>query len=395
MYDTLIIGAGPTGNYIAAQLARFGHRVMVIERQVRFGKSTCCTGIVGKECLNTFSIGREAVVNEARSATFFAPSGKSLELSRPDTQAYILDRKIFDDYLARHAQAQGVEYLMNTRVNDIQTSSTGVRVAAASNGRKVVLEGKCAVLACGFGSNLPVGSRSGKEGDFVMGAQAEVALSDDRGVEVYFGNSVAPGFFAWLVPTIAGQGLAGLMTRSHTSLHMQEFLHSLQASGRIGSQQGEVKFGGIPLKPLRRTSGKRILYVGDAAGQVKPTTGGGIYYGLTCARIAVDVLHRAISRNEFSSRTMSRYDRRWKRLLLRELRMGHRARWLFERLDDHQIERLFDLARARQIDRWMQHYDGFSFDGHGQLLLAIARYLGPFGCFSAVRTLSTGWLRPR
>ncbi len=225
-----------------------------------------------------------------------------------------------------------------------------------------------------------------------MGAQVEVALAEDRGVEVHFGNGVAPGFFAWLVPTGPGRGLAGLMARRNTGLYMKEFVHNLERTGRVRSQETGIRFGGIPLKPLRHTSADRLLYVGDAAGQVKPTTGGGIYYGLICAQIAAEVLHRAMTRGDVSRRALSWYDRRWRRLLMRELRMGRRARWLFERLDDGQIERLFCLARSREVDRWMREYEGFSFDRHGQLLLAAARHLGPVGCLSAARTLSAGWL---
>ena len=160
-----------------------------------------------------------------------------------------------------------------------------------------LFEGKVVVVASGFGSGLPDSLGFGRVGDFVMGAQAEVETSVDM-VEVYLGRRFSPGFFAWLVPTHEGRALAGLLARRDTKAHMEAFLRHLKDQGKIPSRRAPFKFGGIPLKPLRRTSGNRVIVVGDAAGQVKPTTGGGIYYGLLCADIAVDVLDRAIAGND-------------------------------------------------------------------------------------------------
>ena len=91
------------------------------------------------------------------------------------------------------------------------------------------------------------------------------------------------------------------------------------------------------------------MVVGDAAGQVKPTSGGGIYYGLLCADIAADTLHRALQEGDFSAGMLSRYERKWKKRLGRELKIGYWARRMFERLSDGQIDRIFDkFYRVRE-----------------------------------------------
>ena len=93
----------------------------------------------------------------------------------------------------------------------------------------------------------------------------------------------------------------------------------LQAQGRIASVEIEPCYRGIPIKPLPRTYGDRLVVVGDAAGQVKPTTCGGIYYGLLCADIATNNLHRALKRDDLSAKSLANYERGWKRKLGREL----------------------------------------------------------------------------
>jgi flavin-dependent dehydrogenase len=158
---------------------------------------------------------------------------------------------------------------------------------------------------------------------------------------------------------------------------LQGFLNRLAAQGRIDSPQARIVYGGIPLRPLPRTSAARIVVIGDAAGQVKPTTGGGIYYGLLSAGIAADVLHRAIAANDLSAGFLRDYDRRWRRLLSRELQIGRWSRWLFERLNDRQIVRLFGMVQERSFREALLSSPDFSFDWHSRLILRGLRRLGP------------------
>jgi flavin-dependent dehydrogenase len=117
-----------------------------------------------------------------------------------------------------------------------------------------------------------------------------------------------------------------------------------------------------------------MLLVGEAAGQVKPTTGGGIYYGLVCADIATDVLHQAFSSGDFSARHLSHYQKEWKRRLGREIRIGRFARGLYQRLDDRQIDHIFSLAQADGIHQALLNSPDFSFDWHGEFILKALKY---------------------
>jgi geranylgeranyl reductase family protein len=383
LYDAIVVGAGPVGSHIAGELARRGHQTVVLEQRDAIGKKAACTGIVGRECVEKFPIARQAVAREAKGARFFSPSGASFALQKDSAQAFILDRQALDETMAANARTLGAEYLVSTKVKAIALGSDAARIEAETNGQASHFEGKLVVLASGFGSGLPDSLGFGRAGDFVMGVQAEVETSVDM-VEVYLGRRFSPEFFAWLVPTHEGRALAGLLARRDTRAHMEAFLRHLKDQGKIPSRRAPFRFGGIPLKPLRRTSGNRVIVVGDAAGQVKPTTGGGIYYGLLCADIAVDVMDRAMAGSDFSVRTLSEYEKRWRKLLARELRIGRCARWAFERLSDRRIDRLFRMVQNSKATDSLLNAPDFSFDWHSRLILRALWRFGPRAAVSLV-----------
>ncbi|MCK5576945.1 MAG: NAD(P)/FAD-dependent oxidoreductase, partial [Dehalococcoidales bacterium] len=211
-------------------------------------------------------------------------------------------------------------------------------------------------------------------GDFVVGAQAVVEARDDIDeVEVYLGQEVAPGFFAWLVPTSPSRGLAGLLARRKPGIYLERLLSSLRSQGKIGLAEAEPGYRGISLRPLERTYARRVLVVGDAAGQVKPTTGGGIYFGLLAAEIAVQKLKRALEQDDLSASSLAGYEKEWKKRLGKELGVGYWARKLYERLSDRQLDRIFEIAVDNGIIEALLEDKDLSFDWHGKAILRVVR----------------------
>ncbi len=370
MYDAIVVGGGPTGSRVAYKLSENGHRVMVVERKQRVGDSVCCTGIIGQECVNAFAIRDSVILRQANSASLFSPGGTRLSLRRNKPQACILDRAAFDRFMAEQAQGMGVDYILNSRVKGVTIERDGVRVETYRQGKPSSLGAKAVVIASGFGSSLCRHLGLGSFGDFTIGAQAEVEAPGTDEVEVYLGD-MAPDFFAWLVPTTPPAARAGLMSRKNPGLYLRKWLASLAAQGKIISPEVELCYRGIPLKPLPRTCGERLVVVGDAAGQVKPTSGGGIYYGLLCADIAAGTLHQALTDGDLSAKRLARYERGWRKLLGRELKIGYWARKLFERLSDRQIDRIFEAVKANSIDEAPLKIEDLSFDWHSRTILKL------------------------
>lgn len=369
-YDVIIVGAGPVGSYIASQLAEKGHSLAVVEQKAALGEKICCAGIISPRCVDSFALGEDIILRRANSAKLFSPSGRLLRVWRPETQACIIDRAGLDASLAKQAQGRGVDYWLGSLVSSISIGDDGVRVEAVGQGERLDFKARAVVIATGFGSSLTQQLGLGKAGDSVMGGQVEV-MSGVEEVEVYFGREVAPGFFGWLVPTSPDKALVGLLSRRRPEFYLPKLLSSLEAEGKIASAGTKPSYRGILLKPLAKTYGDRLLVVGGAAGQVKPTTGGGIYYGLLCADIAVATLHQALGRGDLSARSLAGYERGWRRRLGRELRMGYWARKLYEHMSDAQIDRAFDIIKSSGIDDALLKAEEVSFDWHGEVILRL------------------------
>ncbi len=374
LYDVIVIGGGPVGSYVAYKLAGAGYGVVVLEQKERLEEQVCCTGIIGQECVSSFAVDDDVILRWVNSAKLFSPSGKLLRLWREKPQACIVDRAAFNAAMGNRAQAKGAEYLLNSIARNIEVRDNKIRVEAVQQRRSLSFEARAVVIATGFGSRLVERVGLGKVDDFVMGAQIEVETTGVDEVEVYFGQEIAPGFFAWLVPTSSQTSRLGLLSRRSPGLYLKKLISSLVAQGKVASATAKLSYGGIPLKPLPRTYSERVLVVGGAAGQVKPTTGGGIYYGLLCAEIAASNLHRALANDNLSARALASYEREWRRKLRRELEIEYYARKFYERLSDRQIDRIFDIIKSKGIDEALLKADDLSFDWHGKVVLRLVAH---------------------
>ena len=362
MHDLVIVGGGVVGSYLAGEMAGLGLRVLVLEEHQAPGEDITCTGIVGQECLDLLDLPRSLVLREARGATVFSPSGLELAVEKETPQAFVLDRPALDRHMAERAQARGAEYVCGARVKGLAIENG--RITAV--GEELSWQGKALVLACGFGPALPAAAGLGEIKESTTGMQAEVA-SEAKGVEIYLGSAFSPGFFGWLVPTRPGRALVGLLGKRPYAGFLA-LLEHLEGKGRIDSARPRPASAPIPLRPLPRTYGERLLAVGEAAGQVKPTTGGGIYYGLLGARASVATLKQAYSSGDFSARGLARYQKEWQAVLGKELMMGRWGRGLYARLSDKQLDDVIAFLRESGLAGEILQGPGSSFDWHSRLI---------------------------
>jgi len=374
-YDVIVAGAGPAGNVAAYRLSTLGYRVVVLDWRYKIGDKLC-TGIIGRECVERYPPEQAHIFREVRSATMVAPSGKSHEIEKEEPQAYIVDRVSYVASLARRAMGAGASYSLGERVIEIQCNKAGVAIRTSSDTGNRRYEARVVIIASGFGTPLlrMVGLGDRGRADYMVGCQAEVLADDLETTEVYLGNGVVPGSFGWLVPLANSRALAGIVSRRTLNGHMRSFLSGLQQTGKVSSVINEPKQWGIPIRTLPRTFGNRVLVVGDAAGFVKPTTGGGIYYALLSGEIAAEALGRAFGVDDFSCRELKRYEAQWKAVFGRELDIGYHARRLYEALDDHQVECLLDLFLSPDASSEFMTSKEFAFDWHSGLILKIIRH---------------------
>jgi digeranylgeranylglycerophospholipid reductase len=374
MYDVIVIGAGITGSYTAGELARLGHSVAVLEKNLEPGHKTSCTGIISQACLDMLPGSRNVIQREARSATIFSPAGDHVRVERKTTQAYILDRPALDRLAAGQARQNGADYFFSTPATGLRSDERCIKVKATRGTELLELSARAAVIACGTAAGLTRQMGMGLIREYAQGAQAEVACQNIDEVEVYSGRHIAPGFFAWLAPTVPGHAKAGLLCSRNPGPLITKFLTLLEGQGKILPAVHHINFGAIPLKPLARTYADRILVVGDAAGQAKPTTGGGIYFGLVCAGIAVRTLDESLRAGDLSSRRLALYQKRWHKILKRELAIDYWAHRFYQGLTDKQAEHIFQVIQRHGIHESLLASPDITFDWHGKVILDAIRH---------------------
>jgi len=370
--DVLVIGAGPSGLRAAKNLAAAGHAVRVLDRKAAVGQNVTCTGIIGRDSFLAFGLGEDSVVGEIQTVRLVSPLGTSFLYEHPSSFARIVDRERFDRELAREAEAGGATIDLATQAEAIDIRGDGVEVIATRLGGELVrYKAAVVIIASGVEQTLQKKLGLGCPREFLSGVQAEVeSAAHDTVTTILVGRAWAPGGFGWAVPVGRGRVRLGVLTETNARSH---FIKALQVL--LPKEAKEPAADAIRVKPIAqglvsRTFADRVLVLGEAAAQVKTTTGGGISYGLLCADIAAGVIRRAFDRKSFGPSELADYERRWRAALRREIVLGRQAREVVARLSDARIESLFRLARTDGIVPIIR--TRADFDWHSGLILSLA-----------------------
>lgn len=366
--DVAVVGAGPAGARTAEVLALRGHSVIMLDRGLEPGQPIHCTGIVSHECVERYDLPEALALHEVRSFILHSPKGREAQVRRKTVQAYVLDRLQLDRHLVGRAQSAGAELRSSAAVDDLVWNGIHVDVRATIDGERADLAVRAVVLATGYGAPLARRLGLGHVGGVISGCQALVEAPGTDQVEVFTGGTHGRGGFGWLVPHRPGYALAGVLTRAHTYRHMQSHIERLQAAGRIGEVQEVYRCRPIPLGVGERSVLDGIVGVGDVVNQVKPTTGGGIYYGLLGADAAAETLAAALEAGDVSASALEPYENRWRELMASEITRGYQLRRVIEQLPDAVVEQMHRLLRVPGLRRLLTSA-AMPFDWHSGPLL--------------------------
>ena len=375
--DAIVIGGGPVGSYAALNLAKLGVKVTIFEEHPQIGLPSHCAGHISIRSLRSiglYPLPKGIVENTFDTANFYSPLGTkfSLHLSQPVTT--VLDRARFDQYLAGQAKAAGAQFILNARVQSLIKADGFVKgVKVQRNGKKEEeVTSKIVLDAEGISSRLlkQTDLTALKTKGLVYAVEAEVENVKDtesNAVEVYFGKSYAPGFYGWLIPKLDGTAKVGLATNRGNP---REFLNSLMSKHPFASKQlskakiTQIGYHAITLGgPINKTYSNGFLACGDCASQVKPTTGGGVIFGLTCAKIAAQTTSEALQHNDVSSDFIQIYQKRCSDLLRFDFTVMLRLRRFLDSLSDEKLDEMLRVCKKLGVDRALTDVDEIDFQG--------------------------------
>ena len=370
MNDVIIVGGGHVGLYTASQLAKNGFQTLLLDQKKSIGERIVCTGIIGTEAFRRFCLPENTIAGSIRQVRFFSPSGSYFDYLPPEVLARVVDRTRFNQYFAEEAVRRGAEIKTNCRVEAVRIKKEGVMVRTVDpDGEEMSYEAQILILATGVNYKLFQWTGLQVPKSFLGGAQIHIPYRGEEWTSVYAGREVAPGAFAWVVPLDSGVARIGLLSERNPALYLKRLLNRIRPGWQDDFGETSIDLRPVVQSPLEKSYGERVLVVGEAAGQIKTTTGGGIYYGLLGAELAVETIREAFQRNRFTAHSLSPYDRQWKKAIGEELRFGYYFRKLFSKLTDEQIEELFDRMIQEEI-LTLAHREA-EFDWHKSLILSI------------------------
>jgi geranylgeranyl reductase family protein len=299
-YDVVVVGAGPAGSAAARAAAREGAKTLLLEEHPRVGLPVHCSGLLSATGVREADLPRYRTRLAYHSVSVRGPGGASLEARSAAPKAFTVDRHTFDPALADTAADAGAELWTSAQALSLSTSNGAETPRAVldvrRDGERRTLTAGAAVVCDGLKSALARQVGLPPPRFALPAAQVEVPYEpmNGDGVELYLGRDVAPGFFGWAIPLEDGTARVGLAATGEPKARLERFLtHHPEVSRRLA---GPVRSGftyGIPLGFPPATVKGPVAVAGNAAGQVKPTSGGGIYLGMACGAMAGRAAARA------------------------------------------------------------------------------------------------------
>jgi digeranylgeranylglycerophospholipid reductase len=382
-FEVIVVGAGPVGSFTAWKLARLGIRVAVFEEHEVIGRPSHCAGhlsIRGLRNLGLYPLPEKIVENTFSRANFFSPSGIkfSVNFAKPVTGS--LNREAFDRHIAQKAEDAGAHYILNSRVKSLLLEDNVVKGVKISRGDNLVEDYSAKIVVDAEGISSRLLRQTGLTGlnthRLVNAVEAEVENAKEvnvDSVEVFLGAEYAPGFYAWLMPRLDGTSKIGLAARTGNPKELLQrfmFRHPIASKKLSKAKIAQMAFHPITLGgPIPKAYANGFLVVGDAASQVKPTTGGGVIFGLTCAGIAAEVANEALLKKDIFQSFLALYQKRCTEALGFDFNVMLRIRNFLDSLSDEKIDDVFRFCTRISLHKTLSNIEEIDFQG--RLLLEI------------------------
>jgi geranylgeranyl reductase family protein len=369
-YDIAVIGGGPIGCYIAEQLALKKRYVAVFEEHKIIGEPVHCAGLVTQRVLDITKCSQDEIVqNTIYGAVIHSPAGSLLTIGGDKVHALVINRQKFDEHIAQKAQKAGATILLNHKVITAKKQHPALTLTIQHDTHVTPVRSQLLIGTDGAHSRIRDLFGFPQPSEMVHGISAELTDTtlDPKYVHIFVGSSIAPGFFAWVIPTNEHGTTAriGLCIGKQHTHPLQYYFTTLLQQPLLQGATIMKRFGGtIPLGPLKITTADHLMLVGDAAAQVKPTSGGGIYPGLLCAAHCSNIAEEAFQKQRFDEEFLQRYHATWTKEIGRELSLGMRFRSIFTHLTDSQFNKYLEKLNTPKTLDIINTYGDIDYPSH-------------------------------
>jgi digeranylgeranylglycerophospholipid reductase len=352
-YDVVVVGAGPAGSACARACAEEGLSTCLIEEHGTIGYPVQCAGLLSVRALAECRVSKRPVENTVSGAKVISSAGAELSFDSGETKAYVVDRGMLDLEMATAAADAGAEVLVRTAYAGRSGSSI---ITRGPSGRREIL---FRILVAADGPRSTIARDLGMERArvFLAGIQCEICTEmDPRFVELY--PDASPDFFGWIIPLGKGKARAGLCGLRDVKSRFSSFLP------KAGRGCLHLVTGTIPLGVMPRTYGHQTLFIGDAAGFAKPTSGGGVYTGVRSAIHAAAAARVACETGDLSDSCLQGYERAWKNDFGKELALGFRLFSARRAFGPAETERLIRFLSRDEVKKEIIAYGDMDRPGH-------------------------------
>lgn len=370
-FDIVVIGAGPVGLIAAKEAAEQSVKVAVFEEHEEIGVPSHCAGLLSVNGLKRIGVtpSQIFVQNEIKGARFHSPTGLEFAVRGNSVKAYVVDRVAFDKDLATKAQSSGVDIRLGVKVLGLIRRGKKISGVKTKNG---AVESNVVINCSGSVSKLNIEAGLEVPRKIIPAVQFDATYPSSRPnyVDIFVGRNIAPGFFAYIIPTSPKSVRVGLACEG---ANPRELLDKLVKEKMGVCEILSVKGGFIPISgPISKTYSNGFLVAGDAAGHTKPTTGGGVITGGICAKIAGQVAAEAINQGDYSADFLKVHQASWENELRMEFSAMLLARKTVNRLSDETIDKIFKVVTENKLQHVMEETGDIDFQSG--VLYALAKH---------------------
>jgi len=356
-FDILIVGASIAGNYLAFLLSNLPIKVLIIEEHIEIGLPFQCAGIVSQKLNSLLDLPPNLILNRVKVAKLVTPSGSTIELSG-DEQPFIIDRIALDRmFYDKSKNSPNITYSLGEKFKSFKyIIENGQKYVLIETSRRVI---KVKMLVGCDGPLSLVGKQLKVKNEVLYATQIRIKSNFQENEAVMYFHPLWKQLFAWIVPEGHGIYRIGIASAKKVKQCFDIYLKmlGLNISNKIDQQGGIIPYG-----IMNKSAFNNILLLGDAAGQVKATTGGGIVMLLIAAKQASNCIRLSIKQKNYSKKFIKKhYEKPCLRIIGKELKLHFVIRLILERFSDKDFEIFFKIIKRNKIEHIILLYGDMDF----------------------------------